>query len=666
MSESERESAAGGVDARRPRPALTPRSVAVGTLLLFGAVVWVRQSELLVHTINLTESTPPVPAIAALLLLVGLHPLLRRFGPQLSLTRSEIVFIYFFVAIGSIMASLGVMRMIVPCATVPVYFATHENNMAQVAANIPTWLRPTDSEVIRTMWEATDAGTVPWRAWLGPAAHWTGFLTLLWATTLCLTALIRKPWTVEERLSFPLLYLPLDVTEGVDGQRSGMPFWRDPLMWLGFGVAIIFNVGAIVHSFNPAVPALERRFDLGALFTERPWSAIRPLIFSHRPEIIGFGYLVSMEVAFSVWVFALGQRLANVAAVGVGLDLPGFPYAQEQGGGAYLFVAALLLYRARGHIGKAARALLGQHSEPDDPDDPFPPRLALAGLIVGIVLTLAWCNVAGMSVTASAIYLVFLLGFAITYMRVRCETGTPSTWLFPYYQARKLPYALFGARFFMDTGGPATLSVWSMLFFLSRGFFFSSAAYPLEGYKAAEMLRTSARQMAVGGLIAVVLGLAMAWWMHLDTYYEFGGNVVESGGVQGGPRTRLAVNEYLSAGANLTHPGGPDNPRRAAMGVGALVTGLLVLARARWLRFPLHPLGYAMAAAYSSQIWAGFFTIWLLKSVIFAAGGVRLYKRLTPMFIGLALGHFFTMGIAWAVVGSFYGAAAEKARVWFT
>ena len=85
-----------------------------------------------------------------------------------------------------------------------------------------------------------------------------------------------------------------------------------------------------------------------------------------------------------------------------------------------------------------------------------------------------------------------------------------------------------------------------------------------------------------------------------------------------------------------------------------------------YLRFPLHPLGYAMAAAFSSQIWGGFFAVWLVKGAILRFGGVRMYKRLTPMFIGLALGHFFTMGIAWAAIGSYFGQAAERARVWFT
>jgi len=656
---------AGAEERALTRGAITPRMLIVGTALLFGAVLWVRHSELLVHTINLTEATPPVPAVAALLLLALLHPLLSRLGPRLSLTRREIVLIYFFVAIGSMMASLGVMRMVVPCATVPFYFAEADNNMAVLQPHIPSRLRPTDPEAIRTLWEATE-GPVPWAAWVAPIVHWTLFLTLLWATVLCLTVLVRRPWVEDERLAFPLLYLPLDMTEGAARETEGIPFFRDPLMWTGFLIAVAFNVINIVNSLNPAVPAPGRRYDIGSLFTERPWSAIQPLFISHRPEIIGFGYLVSLEVAFSVWTFAVAERVSNVVAVAFGGDIAGFPFAQEQGAGAYLFIAGLLLWRARRQIVGAFRALIGTGRAVRDTWDPFAPRWALAGFVLGVVAILAWCRMAGMSVLASAVYFAFLLGFAITYLRVRCETGTPSTWLFPYYQARKMPVALLGAERWLQIGGPSTMTVWAMLYFLSRGFFFSSTAYALEGYKAAEELRARARDYAVAGLVAVVLGLVMAWWMHLDTYYEFGGNVVESGGVAGGPRTRLTVREYESTAAAIVRPTGPDTPRSLAMGAGALITGLLVLIRTRYLRFPLHPLGYAMAAAYSSQIWGGFLAVWLIKGAILRFGGVRTYKRLTPAFIGLALGHFFTMGIAWAIIGGRYGVAAERARVWFT
>jgi hypothetical protein len=36
-----------------------------------------------------------------------------------------------------------------------------------------------------------------------------------------------------------------------------------------------------------------------------------------------------------------------------------------------------------------------------------------------------------------------------------------------------------------------------------------------------------------------------------------------------------------------------------------------------------------------------------MKSLIVRYGGARLYQRLAPAFIGLALGHFFWGGLVW-------------------
>ena len=44
---------------------------------------------------------------------------------------------------------------------------------------------------------------------------------------------------------------------------------------------------------------------------------------------------------------------------------------------------------------------------------------------------------------------------------------------------------------------------------------------------------------------------------------------------------------------------------------------------------------------------------WLVKLVVLKLGGVKLYQRTVPFFVGLAFGHFFAAGIAWNAVGAF-------------
>jgi hypothetical protein len=78
-----------------------------------------------------------------------------------------------------------------------------------------------------------------------------------------------------------------------------------------------------------------------------------------------------------------------------------------------------------------------------------------------------------------------------------------------------------------------------------------------------------------------------------------------------------------------------------------------MLLRMRFLRFPLHPLGYAMATCYGYLLGAPFLTVWVLKQLFLGLGGVRLYKRLIPAFIGLTLGHYFTAGLLGGGLGWF-------------
>ena len=98
----------------------------------------------------------------------------------------------------------------------------------------------------------------------------------------------------------------------------------------------------------------------------------------------------------------------------------------------------------------------------------------------------------------------------------------------------------------------------------------------------------------------------------------------------------------------------PDTQRATAAGVGFVVTIILVLLRSVFLRFPLHPLGYAMVTSYGSPLWGPFFIVWVIKSIVLRVGGMRLYRQLIPLFIGIVLGHFFTAGIVWGWLNLFF------------
>jgi hypothetical protein len=403
------------------------------------------------------------------------------------------------------------------------------------------------------------------------------------------------------------------------------------------------------------VPALGRAYDLGALFTERPWSGIRPLAINYRPEVLGLAYLVSLDVSLSVWVFYLLARLENVAALAMGYEVAGMPFDQEQSVGAYLALTLFLVWVARRHLRDAFRTAFpgqaGSRRRPyDDSEEAISYRWALLGSIGGFVFMVGFCAYAGMAAWAAAIYVFLVLGFAVVYARIRAEAGAPMVWLFPFYQHKHMMINALGSRAYAPGGDMRTLTVLSMFMWLSRGYYQSHGASAAEGLKLAEETGIRRRSMALVLILGVLVGLLGAYYVHLQAYYQYGANVLEGGTTEGGYRTYLARNDYLETASFLKAPKPPDRLRTAFTGVGLAVTLALVIARSVFLRFPLHPLGFAMVMAYGSPLWGMFFLSWLAKSIILRIGGMNLYKRLIPFFLGIVIGHFVVAGIIWSAI----------------
>jgi hypothetical protein len=99
----------------------------------------------------------------------------------------------------------------------------------------------------------------------------------------------------------------------------------------------------------------------------------------------------------------------------------------------------------------------------------------------------------------------------------------------------------------------------------------------------------------------------------------------------------------------------PDSAAGAATAAGGLVAGGLALARLRLPGWPLHPVGYALGSAFTTDyLWLPLWISCLAKGVILRYGGLRGYRQLLPFFLGLILGEFVA-GSAWALLGTATG-----------
>ncbi len=639
---------------------MTRRAIIIAIVLAIISVAWIHQASL-VQTPGLRFapvylcSVPPVPALMFLVGLMALKPLLERIPRLRSLSRKELLVVYAFLVVAIPPVTFGIIELLLPWITAPGYFDTPQMQTAELVADLPDWYAPDDSEAIRTMYEGTEEGTVPWGAWLKPLGVWTIFLTLLFGTGLCLVTLFRKQWSESERLRYPLLLIPLDITaESAQSETAEavQGFFRSPMVWAAVAVVFVHHALNVANAYNPAVVALGDRSRFGQFFTEAPWTPFRRLSFFHRPEIIGFGWFVSLDVLFSVWFFHVMHPMVQSLAQAIGYRAsPGWPYMQQQGIGAFLMMMGVLAWTARGHLAEMARAAVGR-ADIDHTEEPMAPAWSFWGSVGGFTAIVVWMVITGMSALPAIVYFGMLLAFGLVYARIRAETGVPTMWAYPFDQARNAMFYTLGGEGLVSPNRGNLLGV-SGFAWIGRGFFMSLMGYQLENEKLAEEGRLSRHGMIWVILGAFVVGMVLGYVFNLRSYYEFGANVLHGGTTGGGYNVQTAVREWSSAAGAVKNPSMPDWGRMQGALGGAIMTLGLVIARFHFLRSPFHPIGYALSLNYGYALWGPFLAVWVIKSIVHRLGGARWFRRAMPFFLGLAFGDLFAGGLSWIAMAIF-------------
>ena len=83
----------------------------------------------------------------------------------------------------------------------------------------------------------------------------------------------------------------------------------------------------------------------------------------------------------------------------------------------------------------------------------------------------------------------------------------------------------------------------------------------------------------------------------------------------------------------------------------------LMFMRARFLWWPLHPLGLPFQPFHGA--WTAVGIVWLFKVMILKYGGVRVFQNAKPFFLGLILGQLLSTG-AWFIMDLALGVVGNK------
>jgi hypothetical protein len=616
-------------------------------LLVPANAYWIMQSEVIRYAGHPSTISLFYNCIFWLCLLLSVNSIIRKTLPRAALSRHEILTLYAVLGISTALAGHDLIQVLLPILAYPAFRADNVNRWEETLLPLlPRWLTVQNKEALKPFYDGHSSLYEPGHlsAWLVPTLVWSGFLATLCATFLCLNALLRQQWTRSERLAFPLIQLPLELSE------PKAPLLRNKLFWAGVIIAVGIQTWNGMATLTPRIPILPIKYvDYGGSnFPNRPWSAIGWLPVGFYPFGIALGMLLPLDLSFSSWFFFLFWKAQLVVSAYFGWDQkPNFPYVDGQSLGAYLGIAGGALFAMRKRFAAVFWQLLENTNQPGDSDEPIPPRMAALGALLGLVLLFVFFRLAGMASGLAIAFLVIYFGLAVGITRMRAELGPP---------VHDLHHA--GPDSFLPTVlGPTNLTKPDlMVLAMSWGFNRAYRTHPmpiqLEALKLTGREGRAGRPLFLALLLAGILGPLAGFWALLHLSYEVG-----AAGAVAPPNVMAIFGR--EAWARFDSWSKVPQPPQAEYGIATLGGGafvlLLNLLRSRVMGFPFHPVGYAVASSWGmSVLWVPMLTAWALKLVLLRYGGLALYRKALPFFFGIILGECVA-GSLWSLLGIWAG-----------
>ncbi|MBV9851525.1 MAG: hypothetical protein JO250_17800 [Armatimonadetes bacterium] len=635
-SESSVAAPLGGMEAH-PR-GVTARAVILGILLAPASCYWVAYTQIRANSTDLTMMSLMAAAFFPLIVLMGLNGALGRYAPRRALARGELLTVYGMLATTVGLAGGGFIPFLACTMPAPTYFGTPENHWANWFRFLKPFVNVTDKESVTSFYEGQSQFFTPnhLQVWAMPILFWSAFLLVMLFWGYCVNTLLRRSWMDEEKLIFPIAQIPLEIT------RDDVPFWHNRMFHLGIAVPVVIeSINSLHFTFFPTMPFFHIKPDdvlnIMQYLTQPPWNSLGYFSLAFYPIAIGLTFLLPTEISFSCWFFYFLCKAELLFATAYGFHDPGappatarVPYLWEQATGAWLGLALLSLYASRRHLTAALRkALTGRGL--DDRDEPLSYRTAYIGLALTSVLLVGFAVAMGMAWHVALLFFAVYLLFLVTYTRIRAEAGLP--WVFAP------PFVAHGVL--LDFGGfshynTQDLTALSRFQWFEQDYRSHMMPNQMDAMKYARNSGISLRGLSLALGLATVSALIGSWLSCLHIFYTYGA-------------TSARVNHWYSDVGrsafdglqgwinNATQP--TDVPRFWAGGVGVLITWLLVLMRARFVWWPLHPIGYLVANTFTMD-WLCFPVMigWACKALILRYGGLRSYRAALPFFVGLVVG----------------------------
>jgi hypothetical protein len=633
---------------------MTPRGILIGLAMAAWVNFWPTYSSLIIHSARADYAHLSLALLIPFVVLLFLN---SRLSDRRRLTPSELLAICCMGMISAVMQGEGLTYFFLGTVTSPIYFASPENQWGELLLqNVADWAIVSDPTVSIGFYEGLrDTDPFPFGSWAGILFWWGTFFGAILTVSLCVSVILRRQWSENERLAFPIATALLELT-GVSGSQPSLPtYLKNRLFLTGFFLVfglIGYNILSWFSEVVPPLPILHGRLSNHTIQLGRGFPLFRPNL---SILTIAFGYFTKSDVLLSIWVFhvlaivqtgvynRLGFKLSNADPYGSFSPSIGW-----QCFGGLITVVLWGLWNARAHLKAVVRkALTGEG--PDDSGEVLSYRVAFWLFCACAAYLFFWLHRAGLGWGPTIVFWFATFVLYLGMSRIIIESGL--IYLRGPLTAQAFTWHIFGVSGLGPVGATAIG--------LTNAFFCDGKTFgaPITAHiprLGTAMDRKSRRRLVPAVLAASVVGAATVISFILFQGYRvlgsynfgaraFNGSTDSARGLWGLTASRIQQSTF-----------GTDWVRLGFLSFGSVFVGGLYLLRRQFPRFPISPIGFTFSAngfTYNSVF--SCFLIWAIKGLILRLGGLQTYRRLIPLFLGMMVGYLAGVG-AGVVVDFFF------------
>jgi hypothetical protein len=478
---------------------------------------------------------------------------------------------------------------------------------------------------------------IPWGIWLKGFLAWIPLLGSAMTAFLAMSALVRRQWIHNERLTYPIGNVLVNYLQDPQpGKRSAAVF-RSKAFWVAFSIVALWLLSQPLKDLGILPVSMPTKISLRHSFDSAPfnlgyadWGYLNPTIYF---SIIGLAFFLPADISFSVWFcFIFGNAVyALCRQQGIAVD-GSMPSKVSMGG--WFVECLLIIWIGRRYYLQLLRAAFVSS---DDPDlrEMRPITWAFLASALGMVVAM---TALGAQFGSACIAALVYLGLGLVLGRLVAEAGLPFIQTPMFWSASNVIYSL--------TGLAAPLAALVPLTMLAQTLCADPREHLVPFAVNAEFLVEKAnvrrRSWLIIALVVVSGGTLVAGACMLWCGYAHDGQQNMDSWWKVGPFLGT-----LGQGASHALGGDPiPSSTYTAYAVGGIMTAGLGIARLAWAWWPIHPLGFLVMASYPLyRIWFGFFLGWLAKALVMRYGGMQLYNRLKPVALGLIAGEAVIAGV---------------------